>query len=334
MVLALGATLAGTALAQTGRSGQPNPADEDQFAPPPEEELATPRKEPSMFMRPGAKTPALQLERARKFESRGKRSSALDAYQDLIHTWHNAPEALPAQQAIARLYEQRKRYERAFLEYQYLLVHFSGRCPYREIVERQYALANHLDAPRRNFLGLQMNSAEESRRRYEQIARNAPNWIRTPDVLLKVGACFESDEELPAAADVYARLQARYPASSAAPLAARREVECRYSLSIRYPKDDALCSKAITAADAALQAYPTHPDRAQFAAWREELGDRQADSVYQRAVFYDTFRKQPQAALVAYREFLRQFPGSKRVAAVRERIRQLEAETNRPTAKP
>lgn len=327
-------TLISAVGAQTGGAGSQKPADDDIFAPPPEEEMATPRKEPSIFLHPHAKSAALQLERARKFDGRGKVSAALGAYQALIHTWHNAPEALQAQQAIARLYEQRKHYERAFLEYQYLLVHFSGRCPYLEIVERQYTLANHLNTPRRNFLGLQVNSTEESRRRYEQIARNAPNWTKTPDVLLKTGACFESDDELPAAADAYARLQARYPASSAAQLAARREIECRHLLALKYPKDDALCSKAITATDAALTAYPNHPDRALFVTWREELGNRQADAVYQHAVFYDTIRNQPQAALVAYREFLRQFPGSKRVTAVRERIRQLEIENKPSTVQP
>jgi tetratricopeptide (TPR) repeat protein len=321
-------------VAQQGGQGPRGPADDDNLAPPPEEALATPRKEPSLFQRPHTQTPALQLERGRQFAARGRTSAALRAYQALIHTWHNAPEALPAQQAIAQLYEKRGDYDRAFIEYQYLLVHFSGRCAYLEIVARQYELANHLNTPRRNFLGLQMNTTEESRQRYEQIARNAPNWARAPDVLLKVGACYESDDELQAAADAYARLQARYPASSAAQLAARREVECRYRQSSQYPKDDALCGKAITAADAALAAYPNHADRAQFAAWREELADRQADSVYQRAVFYDTIRKQPQAALVAYREFLRQFPGSKRVAAARERIRQLENESATPVSKP
>jgi tetratricopeptide (TPR) repeat protein len=320
------ASLTAPAWAQQG-GGARDAAAEDPALFAQEETPAIARKEPSLFLRPKKSDPASQLERARDFETRGKRSAALSAYRALIHTWHQAPEALPAQQAIARIFEERGLHDRAFQEYQYLLTHFAGQAPYLDVVARQYELANHLDVPRRNFLGLNLRSPESSRLRFEQIARNAPNWVRTPEVLLKVGACLEDENEPTAAADLYARLQARYPKSAAAPEAAGREITCRYTLAHKHPKDEGLRLRAMTAMDAAMAAHPNHPDRARVLAWREELGERQAEAAYERALFYDSISKQPRAALHAYREFLRQYPGSSRTAAVRERVRQLETET-------
>lgn len=288
------------------------------------------RKEPSIFSRPKAKTAALQLELARELESRGKLSRAANAYNALIHKWHNSPEAPLAQLALAEVFKKRCRYERAFDEYQYLITHFAGRSPLLDIVDRQYEIANHLNVPAHSFLGIRLTSKADIRMRYEKIVRNAPHWKFAPETMLKIGDCFEDEGDDLAAADVYARLQIRYPNSHTASEAAGREVGCRYRLATRYPKDEGLRSQAITAVNAALFSFPGHPSVTMFNTVREDLIEKQADAAYERALFYDIIAKKQDAALIAYREFLRQHPGSRHVATVRERIQQLTAEEINP----
>jgi len=287
-------------------------------------EPAIARKEPSFFNRPAERTPAAQWQRVQQLEADGKVRQALKAANALVRTWHHTPEAARAQLAVARLNEARDRPEAAFDEYQYLIDHFAGLFPFQQVLERQYQIANHLLKPPRTFLGLALDAMTDVRLRYEQIVRNAPNWERAPDAMLKAASCHELDGDPFAAADAYAHLQTRYPLAAAAVSAAAEEIRIRRELAARYPMDEALTRRAIAAIDNALRAYGGRLNRDELASWRRELTDAAMERAYERAAFYDGKRKQPRAALAAYREFIRLHPDSPRAEAVRARIREIE----------
>ena len=284
------------------------------------------RKEPGFFTRnPGEKTPAAQLERALRFEEADKFERARMAYNSLVRHWHNEPEALKAQIKVAEMNTHLGRHEQAFKEYQYLFAHFTGRFDFNDILQRQWQIANTLATRKKTFLGIPVQSHEEDRLRAEQIAVNAPNSALAPVVLLKAASFFELDNELAAAADAYARLRIRHPATPQAVVAAHAEALCRHALAMKHPKDDALALRAIAAIDAILLQFPRLAEREQLAEWRAELRVKREEDAFRQAQFYDLQRKQPRAALVAYRQFLQEHPDSARVPEARERIRQLEA---------
>jgi outer membrane protein assembly factor BamD len=299
---------------------------------PPEEPLpavtdegpAIARKEPSFFGRPVERTPAAQWQRVERLEADKQLKAALRAANALVRTWHHSPEAAPAQLAVARLNEARGNPAAAFNEYQYLIDHFAGLFPFQEVLDRQYQIANHLLTPPKTFLGLAMNTMADVRLRFEQIVRNAPNWERAPDALFKAASCHELDDDPIAAAEAFAQLQTRYPAAPAALAAAAEEIRLRRALAEKYPLDEAMTRRAIAAIDSALNAYGGRLNRDELAAWRAELSDAAMNRAYARAAFYDGKRKQPRAALTAYREFIRVYPGSPHAETVRSRIRELE----------
>lgn len=284
-------------------------------------------KEPSFFGRPVERTPAAQWRRVERLESEKKLKAALHAANALVRTWHHSPEAAQAQLAVARLNEARNNPAAAFDEYQYLIDHFVGLFPFQPVLDRQYQIANHLLKPPKTFLGLAMNTMADVRIRFEQIVRNAPNWERAPDALLKSASCHELDDDPIAAADAYAHLQTRYPATVAAVSAAAEEIRIRRALAQKYPQDEAMTRRAIAAIDSALHAYGGRLNRDELAVWRAELKDAAMNRTYARAAFYDRTRKQPRAALTAYREFLRVYPDSPHAETVRSRIRELEGAT-------
>jgi len=285
------------------------------------------RKEPSFFGRPVERTPAAQWQRVERLEAAKQLKAASRAANALVRTWHHSPEAAQAQLAVARLHEARNNPAAAFDEYQYLIDHFSGLFPFQHVLDRQYQIANHLLKPQKTFLGLAMNTMEDVRIRFEQIVRNAPNWERAPDALLKSALCHELDDDPLAAAEAYAQLQTRYPAAPAALAAAAEEIRIRRALAWKYPMDEAMTRRAIAAIDSALHAYGARLNRDELASWRADLSDAAMNRTYARAAFYDGKRKQPRAALTAYREFLRVYPDSPHAETVRSRIRELEGAT-------
>jgi len=297
----------------------------------PLDEPAIERKAPSFFNRPAEKTPPLQWQLVQKLEKADRLKKARRAANALVRTWHHAPEAAPAQLAVARLQEAHQRLPEAFDEYQYLIDHFTGLFPFHEVLLRQYQIANHLLTPPKKFLGLTLSSTEENRLRFEQIVRNAPNWEHAPDALFKAATCYELEGDRFAAADALSRLQTRYPTSPTAAKAAGEEIRLRRELAAKYPLDAALTRRAVAAIDSAIRSYGQQLNRDELAEWRRELYEVAMEREYQRACFYDGKRPQPRAALVAYREFLRTYPDSPQVEQVRQRVAEIEAALETPT---
>lgn len=160
--------------------------------------------------------------------------------------------------------------------------------------------------------------------RYEQIALNGPNSVLAPEALLKAAGHYELDDQLLAAADAYARVRVRYAVSPQALAAAYAESRCRYIQALEHPKDEGLTQQALATIAAIFQQFPRIAERTEIEGWRTELREKLEEDAYQQAFFYDSVRKQPKAALVAYRHFIQQHPGSARVPEVRVRIHQLE----------
>ena len=130
------------------------------------------QKETSMWYSVSEDTPPKQLAYARQAYTDGHMRRARKGYEALIREWPTSKEAAQAQLFLAQYYEARKDYERAFQEYQYLLTFYSGVCPYNEILDRQYKLANVLRSDNRSMFGWMLSEPESNRIRYEQIVRN------------------------------------------------------------------------------------------------------------------------------------------------------------------
>ncbi len=283
------------------------------------------RKSPSIWRRPAQPTPEEQLEHALVLEERGRRRAARRAYDALVHRWHASAEAATAQLAVARLYESSGRHLRAFREYQYAARHFSGQVAYRELLQRQFALANALRADlRRGWLGFGREAnADQVVSLFRGIARNAPSWERAPECYLLMGRTFEDEGRFDEALLPYETLVTRYPGHALSEQAMFGIAHSRYRLALRSPRDERTLRHALSMLASTLRDHPGHPQREDLAAWSRELQGRLVRMALERAEFYDRIRGLPRAAIVAYQEFLRQFPEGPEAARARARIAEL-----------
>jgi TolA-binding protein len=312
--------------AQTGRTGSSRGYATDTFEgfEALDSDTRIPQKETSFWFSVDEKTPAAQLQYAEKKEAQGRDRSARKAYEALIREWPTAPEAAKAQFALAQLQERRKKFEKAFDEYQYLLVHYAGHCPYQEVLDRQFRIANHLLHNNTSMFGWSLSGFDSIRERFEQLVRNAPRGAQAPEIMLIIGGIRVSEKELPEAVAVYEGLLNRFPQSPQAVTAAYLAAQCRHELAVKHSYNEPRCREAIAFIKAALARMPTHPQKAQMTVWLNELTALLTEQNYQQAVFYDTRQRNAEAAKAAYRRFLSEFSDSHYAQQVRSRLTELE----------
>ncbi len=289
-----------------------------------DEDSRIPQKKKSFWYSVDAETPAAQMQIAEKKEALGRNRSARKAYEALIREWPTAPEAAQAQYALAQLLERQGKYEKAFDEYQYLITHYAGHCPYQEVLDRQFRIANYLLHNNTSMFGWTLSGSDTIRERFEQIVRNAPRGAQAPEIMLVIGSIRVSEKELPEAIAVYEGLLNRFPQTSQATDAAYLAAQCRHELAVKHSYNEPRCREAIAFIKSALVRIPNHPQKVQMTTWLNELTALLIEQNYQQAVFYDTKQRNAEAAKAAYRRFLTEFSDSHYAAQVRERLMQLE----------
>ncbi len=284
------------------------------------------KKVPRFWRRPAQQTPAEQLAYAQAQEAEGNGKKAERHYNVLVHRWHQSEEAPVAQLSYARLLYERGRYERAFREFQYMVQFFSGQFDYNMVLDYQFRIANHVLGKRWGTFGVfpGFESPERALPLLETIARNAPNWEKTPAIRMTIAMVYENDDEYDEAVKAYEAVIQAHPGRPEAQTAAYRQATCLADLSDKSPRDEKGCRDALSSLASFLAAYPQSENRAEAQARLDSLKVRLEDMHYQRARYYDLIEKRPSAALVSYREFLKRFPASDRAPAILERITELE----------
>lgn len=282
------------------------------------------RKEPSMWHRPGADTPAAQLALAARYEKEKRLSRAISANRSLVHKWHNAREAVTAQLNLARLLEEDGAYEDAFLEYQYLITYFAGQFPFLDTLDRQYRCANVICHTDHTFLGFSTRAVSDVRRLYERILLNGPNWAKAPEVAMRIGALRESEKEIPEAIAAYEQVQNRFPGTDAAHDAAYRAAICRSEFSLAHPRDAQARNDAVAALNAFLRKYGNDPLAGNLRTHLKVLDGQTMAAAFAQAVFYDRQRHDGAAAMAAYRDFQRRFPDAPQAKEAAARLQVLE----------
>lgn len=315
------------AATRTGPRGA-GPAPETEFRA--KDRAAAPEaKEPwHLFGAPAEDTAAAQMARARRFEAAGRRSAARKAYDSLVHNWGASPEASEAQLSVARLFEEEGDREEAFREYQYWLERYASTSPvpgttYDSVVASQYALANALRAELNG--GPLSPPTELVASMYRHVVANAPESPRAPEAILGEGACYEANGDWAKAVNAYERLGAKYPASPLVATSRYRSGACRYRLAKRYPNDEATLRHALEMLRLAIRTDPRHEEAAVARERADELAARQTRIAFERAEFYDRVRRDDAAAILAYEQFLRQFPNAAESERARTRLEALRA---------
>lgn len=293
-----------------------------------EQEIPTDPTEPALkrwhlLRRPGKRTPQDQLEHAQALENADRTKAALRQFDSLVRTWPDSREAADAQYAVARLYEQLGALDKAFEEYQYLIRNYSNLFPYTAVLERQYEIAKTVIYRRRRFLFIPHKTPEDALPMLEQIVANGPRWKHAGDAQFTMGTIYEEQEDYDMAIVSYMTVQYRYPDASFSAEAAFRHARCLHHVAERSPNDEAARQEALSFLARYLQRHAGSEHARAAQNLYEQLHKKQVATAFDRAAYYDRIARRPRAALIAYEDFVRQYPTGKPADAARARIAQL-----------
>jgi outer membrane protein assembly factor BamD (BamD/ComL family) len=308
------------------------PAQEESFAEAPPAEVKHTRKKPSAFHRPQEDSPAAQLAHAARLLVEGHDKKAAKQYLALVHQWHDSPEAVRAQLAYAEILLARDSLEKAFREFQYLIDHYAEKCSLDKVLAYQLEVADRMRTKKRGRILFYSGYRDPEAalpfldRIIKNIQQKAPRWPRAPEVRFLQATIRETAREYSQAIKAYEILRCEYPQSPQAIEASYRRALCLWELSRRTPRDQQRCRVAISALNAFLNNYPKNKNADDAEKKIAALTQRLAGLTYEQAVFYDRAARRPRAALIAYKQYLKQFPRSSMAAEARERVMALEKE--------
>ncbi len=286
----------------------------------------------NFFIRPAKDNPREQFLYANHLRDTDSLRSAAKEYRLLTVFWPEATEAPAAQLALARVLDKRQKWQDAFEEYTYLIEHYPGTFAYNDILQRQFEIAETVMTTRKGkflfFPGFE--SPDRAIPLFEKILEHGPEWAKAPECQFLIGRANEFGYEYDLAVAAYLTVLVRYPDSPFAEQAAFHRALCLELLAVAEPNNESVLDEAWTALHQFVNKYPKSEQLEQALKLRDDLLRRRAQLAYNRARYYDTIARQPKAALMEYKEFVRNFPHSDSTPQAQTRIEQLAplVETN------
>ncbi len=282
----------------------------------PYEEGAVARKEPGfIFNRRNKEKPEVQLASADSAFKAGNYKAAAGRYDVLVRSYPFSQQAAKAQLGLANSLAKRRKYDKAFNEYYYLLLFYPDKAPVDEVLDKMFTIAN---------FNLGENGRELGVDEFVKITKVAPGWKRIPEVYYSIGLARLKRKKYFEAAEAFDTITTMFPKHSLAVSAAEKHFFAIYELSLKYKEDDAIQRRAVNLAHAALKvSEESSPDCRKIKEYLKELIGRRIDKAYEIAKFYDTDRYATEVAVDAYREFIRNFPNTIRAKEAQARIEQL-----------
>ena len=284
------------------------------------------RKSPGWFGGVQTDSAAEEKALAERLLADGEPGKAAKRYDALVKQWGDSTEAPAAQQAYADILMESHEMEDSFREYQYLIRFYAGQFDYDVVLEKQMQIANYImTKPRGKFLFFPGFTAPENAvPYYKRIIANGPKWKRTPEAQFNVGVINEEVGDTPGAILAYDAVMSRFRDNKLAPKAAFRKAVCLVKLWKKTPRNERSLRDALSGMAAFAANYPSSENIPDANEYLSDLGETLAGMYFERAEFYETVNKNADAAIIAYSEFVRQFPSSKKALAAQNRIEELK----------
>ena len=295
-----------------------------------QDEKAKVKRGTHWYRSPERATAAGQMKLGDDFRLGQRLRKAANAYQALVYACPDSPEAPVAQLKLAQVQEQRELLNKAFDEYQYLFDYYPGQFDYREVLGRQFKIANYLMTTRKGsflfFPGFE--SPERAIPLYEKIIRNAPTWEYAATAQLNIGIIHELNDEGEEAVAAFEIVQNRYSDETILAQASFREAHSLFKIYRDRVNDENACNAARAALVQFIKSYPGHEKVGEARTYLKQLNDEQAKRAYEMARYYDEIAHRPKAALIAYEGFLAKYSSSELAAKARNRVEILRKEVN------
>jgi len=267
------------------------------------------------------------MNKARAAEEAGSKGSAISRYLKVSKNYGNSIYAPEAFYRMARLYQARRQYSKAFDAYQQLVSRYPNTPRFNEAIGEEYRIASAmLDGARSYFWGIipGFRHRELALGYFEIIISNAPYSDYAPLALMNVGRGHQKMRNTEEAIDALDRMINTYPQSLLAPDAYLQLAKTHASLVEGPYYDQASTKDASTYFEDFMILYPSDPNISVAAKGLSDMKTMLAESKIKMADFYFYKRDNYTAARVFYNEAITSYPDSPVAEKAKKRLAEVE----------
>lgn len=265
---------------------------------------------------------------ARRAEERGNTSSAIKTYNKVVKRYGTSIYTPEAYYRSARLYLERRQYNKAFDAFQSIITRYPNTPRFNEIIGEQYRIASALlDGARQHYWGWLPGFPDRAKGvlYFEFILLNAPYSDYAPLSLMNIARGHQKLRNTLEAIDALDRLINTYPQSLLTADAYLQIAQTHSSLVDGPNYDQESTQQAITYFQDFMILFPGDPSVGAAEDGLDHMRTVLAQSKINIADFYFKKRDNYTAARVFYNEAITVYPDSEIAARARERLAEVDA---------
>lgn len=274
-------------------------------------------------------TPSEQLQFALTFYQDQKYKEAIQEFRKLISHYPRAREAADAQYHIGASWEQIGNISEAFKNYQEVVDKYPFSERSAEIVQKQYDIAlelldgNKKGGWTKTFSGADYTAVDM----FKTVIKNAPYGPLAAPSRYKIGLYLLENSLYQEARDEFEKVMNDYPESEWAKAAKYQIAVCDSERSTEAPYDQKITQAAVKEFKDFVENYPDAELSHQAKDQIQELRDKEAESNFHIARFYEKNKKY-ESAKIYYQRIVDEFKTSRWTAQALNKIRELSTLTS------
>lgn len=268
-------------------------------------------------------SPGEQLAFAKSFFDAKDYKKALPEFEKLIRRYPKAKESAEAQYHIGLSLEALNKLYDAYLAHQKLIEKYPFSERIEEAIEKQYNIAEAFMQGKSRFLGLDIPTSKYAVDVFDAVIKNSPYGKYAAVSQYKIGLVLKSLGRYPEAKAEFEKVVSNYPESEWAEPAKFQIAICTKEISLDANYDQMTTQEAKEKFEEFVKAHPEAELSKEAEAEADALKEKEAESNFTAAAFYERQKKYESAKLY-YEYVFTNFPKSTWAAKAFERHQVLE----------
>ncbi|MBL7081141.1 MAG: outer membrane protein assembly factor BamD [Candidatus Omnitrophica bacterium] len=255
-------------------------------------------------------TPGEQLDAALSLYEEDRIKEARHEFNRLLKHYPKSREAAEAQYYLGAIEEKSSRLYEAYLAYQKVIDKYPFSSRIKEIIEKEFEIAEKfMQGEKRKALGVALPVENPAIEIFRQVIDNSTYGPRAAEAQYKLGLILKSLDRLLEAEEEFDKVIKNYPQSEWIAAAEFQIASCRGSISPSPDYDQEATREAKKKFEEFVLAHPDAAISRQAEKSIQELKEREAQSHYDIAVFYEK-QEAYKAAKLYYDTVIKDYPGS------------------------
>ncbi|MFH1478673.1 MAG: outer membrane protein assembly factor BamD [Candidatus Omnitrophota bacterium] len=270
-------------------------------------------------------TPEEQLEYSISFYKEKNYKGALREFKKLLKYYPLSKQAPTAQYYLGRVMQDTGNVYDAFKAYQKVIDLYPHTEFVDEVIERQFNIGLEFFSGRKyNVLGpLKVPAKDKAIEIFKMVFENAPYGKYADISIFNAGISYKDIEDYQNAIIMFKDLIDKYPNSEYVDKARYYLAESSRLVSLNPDYDQTSTVVAREEFKDFIKKYPESPLSKDAKSIVSKLEDKEAESIYNTAKFYES-RHKPESAMIYYQDLAQNYPNTKWADLARERLREID----------